>query len=193
MIFVKLGYAYAAGASSKVFKSNVAAGIFAPWSQLTTTSLPTFQINDISSIDGSVLVIVGDSGYIYKYQGSSWTQLMTSVTTSNLYALSQISNYEWFVVGADNFVAKTTNGGVTWTTLNAFTSGSTTMTQSTRPPHSISMLTSSVGMVGSVSGALLQTVNGGNHWADAMTLASAAGRMILSVSMYSSNVGVAGK
>jgi photosystem II stability/assembly factor-like uncharacterized protein len=177
------------GASGRIYRTTTAYE-YTAWSTMTSPS--SFQINAINTIDGNVLYVVGNSGNVFKYTESTWNQLMVSTTTSNLYSLSQISDNEVYILGANNFVAKTADGGVTWSLLSVFTSGSTTLASTTRPPHAVSMLTSAVGLIGSTSGALRQTVNGGATWYDAMTLAASAGRSILTVSMYSSNVGVAG-
>ncbi len=187
-----------AGASSRIYKTNTA-GVFSSWSAVSTTSWgnTAVQINGISTLDGTTVFAVGNGGYVFKYDGTSWTQLYTSLlllsSPPNLYSLSLTSNNELFIYGSINFVAKSINGGTSWSQLSVFTSGSTTISTSTRPPHAISMLTSSVVFVGSVSGALRQTVTSGVKWTDSTTLASAAGRMILSVDIFSSNVGVAGK
>ncbi len=157
------------------------------------TSPASFQINGVASLDGTVVYAVGNSGNVYRYSGSSWTLQMSSVTSSNLYSVSMKSNNDIFVFGAANFVAKTSNGGTSWSILSVFTSGSTSMSSSTRPPHALAMLTSSVVLVGSASGAIRQTITSGSKWTDATTLASSAGRSVLCVHMYSSNVGIAGE
>jgi photosystem II stability/assembly factor-like uncharacterized protein len=153
------------------------------------TSPGSFQVNGIATIDGTVLYAVGTSGNVYKYSGTSWTQLMSSVTMNTLYSVSMTSNNDVFLYGASNFVAKTSNGGSTWNTLSVFTGTSATYS-STRPPHAISMLSSSIVMVGSGS-SLRQTITSGSTWTDAMEISS--GRTLSCLFLYSSNVGIAGK
>eukprot|EP01037_Dinobryon_pediforme_P018984 gene18984-19329_t len=46
-----------------------------------------------------------------------------------------------------NFAAKSTDGGLTWTSMNAFSSDSTTSVGSIYVPHSISMASSSVAFI----------------------------------------------
>ncbi len=182
-----IGHGYAVGASGRVYKTNTAS-VFSSWS--TITSPATFQINGVATLDGTVVYVVGASGNVYKYSGTSWTKQMSSVTSESLYSISMVSNNEVFISGGANFVAKTINGGTTWSTLSVFTSGTTTYT---RPPHAISMLTSSVVLVGSASGSIRQTITSGVKWTDATSLASSAGRSILCLYVFSSNVGIAGE
>lgn len=162
--------------------------VLSAWTSFSSPA--NFQINGIATVDGTVLYAVGVAGNVYKYSGSSWSKLMSSTTTNNLYSVAMTSNNEVFLYGASNFVAKTIDGGSTWTTLSVFTSGSTTII---RPPHALSMLTSSVVMIGSGSGAIRETITSGVKWNDATIIASSTGRSILCLYLYSSNVGIAGK
>jgi photosystem II stability/assembly factor-like uncharacterized protein len=186
------GHAYVAGGSTtsaKVYKTRTSK-VFSSWSAMTSPG--SFQVNGIATLDGTVVFLVGTSGNVYKHDGSTWTQLMSSITTNALYSLSMTSNNDVFLYGANNFVAKTKNGGTTWTTLSSvFESGSTSVTATTRPPHAISMLSSSVVMVGSKTGAIRQTITSGSRWKNATTIAT--GKTIYCLFLYSSNVGLAGK
>jgi photosystem II stability/assembly factor-like uncharacterized protein len=191
-LFSTLGHGYIVGGSattSRVYRTTTA-GVFSAWTSLTTSFSTQFQINGVGTLNGVDVFIVGNGGYMYKYDGLTWTRLFPQAPGA-LYSLSLSSNDEIFVYGAGNFVAKTIDGGTSWSNLTVFTSGSTTISVAARPPHAISMLTSSVVFVGSISGALRQTITSGSTWTDATTLASSSS--ILTVDIYSSNVGVAGK
>ncbi len=182
-----LGRGYIAGTGGKVFTST-ATDSFSSWTSVTTTPV-SFQINCVSSYDGTIVYVVGAGGRMYKSSnsGSTWTSLTTGATAA-LYTISEVGNSTLMVQGASLFAARTTNGGTSWTRIYPFSSGTTT---STRPPHALSMLTTSIAISCNVSGELKQTVNGGSRWTSATTLG--VGRSIFSVSMYSTDVGIAGK
>lgn len=183
------GRAYAAGAAGNVFTSTESSQ-FSAWS--TVTPLPgAFRINSISTYSGTIVYVVGIKGNMYQSinSGVSWNKLTPSISV-DFYAISQANDQVAMVLGKNNFVLKTNDGGTLWTNTSVFESLSRSFV-SIFPPHSISMLSSSVVAVGTGNVASIQiSVDNGNNWDVATDLPTVG---INCLKLYSTDVGFAGK
>ncbi len=181
------GVAFAAGSASTVYTSD-STSAFATWTKLTSPGVSVL-LYDCKTIDGLTLFVVGESGTMLKWSSNSWSQL-TTVTATNLQTVSMISNLELMIQGSNstnNYFGRSTDGGSTWTAFSLFTSPWTLA----YPQHALFMLTSKIAFAGSIDGRIMQTANGGRSWSTAFTTTS--DKMIFTISMYSSDVGIAGE
>jgi len=176
------GQAYACGDIYKVYVATLPGS---SWSVASfSSSLKGGQFFDISTIDGVNVIAVGSKGYIYYTlnSGTSWTKYTNSITTI-IYTVAHGSSLTAMAAGASSYVAKTTDGGVTWQTLSVFTSNSITIRF-----HSISFVsTTEIYIVGS-NGEIRATYDGGTSW----SIVASTNAVLYSISMYDSIKGVAG-
>lgn len=87
------------------------------------------------------------------------------------------------VGGSSSFVAKTTNGGQTWTQMSIFQSSGISIRF-----HSISMLSDYVAYVAGSDGTVYMTTNSGTSW----SRIASTGALLLSLSVYDTKTAVAG-
>ena len=145
----------------------------------------------ISTIDGVKLFACASNGFVYisSDSGLTWINSFTGNAIA-LYAIDQANDDVLMVLGESNFVGRSIDGGVTWTSLSVFSSGST---GSILPTHTLSMISSTVAFAGSVEGIILQTNTGGEKWFETELVDSEITiEPIYTVSIYSSEVGIAG-
>lgn len=93
----------------------------------TSTYLGTTNFNKLYQINDVTVIVVGNGGTILKTtnSGSNWTTC-TSNTTNNLYDISFIPGTNTGFAGApyngpNTLIFKTTDGGLTWTSLDVLT------------------------------------------------------------------------
>lgn len=84
--------------------------------------------------------------------------------------------------GASSYVAKTSNGGATWSTLSVFSTSVTVRF------HSISMLSDTEAYVAGADGSIFMTTNFGSSW----TRIASTGALLYSLSVYDSTTAIAG-
>ncbi len=107
--------------------------------------------------------VVGSTGKIMKTttRGISWTEI-TSPTTANLQALYFFNATTGFIVGdvaaGSATIYKTTDGGVTWTSM---ASGFPIQTKNLR---AISFASATIGYISGAAGLVAKTVDGGTTW-----------------------------
>ena len=151
-----------------------------------------FDITGVTTIDGVVAYACSSDGQVYKTSdaGQSWNSFYTESELS-LYSITQSDESNLMIIGDNNFVAKSIDGGVTWSTLSVFTYGSTSSFLASI--HSLSMISPSVAFAGSPEGILMQTRTGGMIWYECSIMNSEQVSYIYTVNIYSTDVGVAGK
>ena len=193
------GIAYMIGEKYKIFQASSDSGfsvlttVFNPTAStlsLSSSSLKRYHFLAVCTIDGVSSIAVGNVGIIFysKDTGSSWHASSSSATTADINALSCLSSTVAVASGANGYVAKTVNGGVTWTLLSVFSSSSFTS-------YGISIVNSNVIFVSgfilgdsTYQGSIYKSFDGGNTWKlDTDSLYN-----IYSLSMYSSVLGAAG-
>ncbi|RYG69784.1 hypothetical protein EON64_01855 [archaeon] len=183
------GLAFNVGAGNGVRRSSYTTS-FTSWISLSTGADGAFWY-DVSTVDGVNLIIVGADGLIYysSSSGTTWTS-GDSGTTNDIYCVSHAPSSLTIAMtaGALGYLAKTENGGSTWTVMPAFPSDYTARFRS------ISLLTTSEAYVAAYnaseasSGVIYRTVDGGVTWG----LIATVNDQIYSLGMYTSTYGVAG-
>ncbi len=130
------------------------------------------------------IITVSFDGYILYSNNSAtnWYQ-GSSGTTTNLYCLAHSSSLIAMVGGLSSFVAKTSNGGKTWTQMSVFPSTVVDVRF-----HSISMLSDTVAYVAGSDGTVYMTTDGGSSW----SRIASTGAYFLSLSVYDTKTAVAG-
>eukprot|EP01039_Chlorochromonas_danica_P012048 gene12048-13679_t len=179
------GTAFAVGSGGFLARSSNSSS-FQSWAVLQqySSNLPDFY--DAVSWDGKTLFIVAAQGSIYRSVdgGASLVALSSLSTSSSIYSIASISNGVLMVVGSGNFAARTTDGGNSWVamTLPAISS------KVNNPPHSLVMLSSSVGYCAGTNGKIYMTKNSGHSW-EAVVSGS---NPFYSLALFSNEVGAAG-
>lgn len=138
-----------------------------------------------STFDGINVIAVGVYGYIYysSNSGTSWTRGASRTTTSTLYCVTHASKFTAMAGGTNAYVARTTDGGATWTNMTVFSSSTVSVKF-----HAISMLSDSVAYVSGDNGDIFRTLNSGTSW----TKLISTGNFIYSLAMYDFITGAAG-
>jgi hypothetical protein len=141
-------------------------GIPGTFTKVTTGFVANKQPRDMF-VQGNRLWICGDGGYIYYTDDVTAGVVVNSagtVTTSNL---SRIKGTDEIVVaaGATSAVVKTLNKGQTWTATSASPSPSATI-------NALEVFDRFKFMVGTATGILHYTLNGGSSWTNKATFAS---------------------
>eukprot|EP01031_Cornospumella_fuschlensis_P037075 gene37075-45002_t len=183
------GFAFNVGAGNIIRRSSYTAS-FSSWTTLSTDAAGALWF-DVSTVDGENVIVVGADGTVY-YSSSSGTTWIAaeSGTTNDIYCVNHASSSSTFAMaaGALGYLAKTENGGSTWTTMTAFSSNYTARFRS------ISLLSTSEAYVAAYSatgasvGVIYRTLNGGIAW----ELIATVSDQVFSLSMLSSMYGVSG-
>lgn len=189
------GNAFAVGQAGIVYYSDLSSS-YDSWSYVSVTGVSPPQLNTVTTFDGIIVYTAGGLGNIYRSVdgGQSWSAL-SSGTNYNLYSLSQSTNNNVMVLGAENFALRTKDGGQNWIAMSIFQSGSTTVQGSPtnlRPPHALSMISTSVAFAGSASGEVYRTNNGGLRWESETSIVIDAGQSAYTLRVESTNVAIVG-
>lgn len=147
-----------------------------------------------STVDGYTVFTCGTDGFVYKSSdsGTTWSTVNSNLNVGYiLYTVEQANNDFVLVLGESDYVIKSTNGGSDWTVLNVFPDSDSPI--SFLPPHAISILSPSVVFIGSLDGVIMQTKTAGEKWYQANFMESSNLNPIYTLSVFSTNVGVAGK
>ena len=168
--------------------------LFRTWTSLTVPAdgiLETPLWFDVSTSDGVNVIIVGTNGLTFysTSSGDSWVA-GSSGTNNSIYCVSHANASSVFAMaaGANGYLARTLNGGSTWTVMTAFS------TDYTSYFRSIAVLTTSEAYVAAYStavspkGVVYRSSNGGTSW----ILMASVDYELYSLAMYSSDYGVAG-
>jgi len=163
----------------------------ATWPNLGWSDVSLPNGNDtcfgISSYDGTNVIAVGTTGSIFysSNSGSHWSA-SASGTSSVIYNVAHGSSSVAIAAGQDNFVARTTDGGTTWTTVTVFSNAATIIRY-----RSVSFISAlEVYIAGTVDsgGEIYKSIDGGETW----TFVTSTSHPLYSISMLNSLKGVAG-
>lgn len=184
------GTAYIAGASNVV--KRAAGTAYTTWTTLTPANNAggTPDWYDVSSFDGTALIVVGTSGKISysANSGSNWFNSAATQTTSSIYCVAHATSSFAVAAGADGYLAKSSNGGNSWTAMTAFGAGYTAQY------HSLSIVSATDAYVAAFDGStgsiiyVTTTLSGVSTWS---ALASTT-QTLHSLGMFSSSFGTAG-
>lgn len=119
--------------------------------------------NDISSYDGTNLIVVGYSGVIY-YSSDSGSNLNTPTNGApsnaiDLFSVAHGSNLTAIIAGTNSFVSRTTDGGASWTQLSVYASSSVISQY-----HAISFQSSSTVYIVGQNGEIYKSSDTGSTW-----------------------------
>lgn len=182
------GDAYVSGGTAtQVFRSTSATG-YTTWTSVAPSTSGTLY--GISSYDGVNVIAVGSTsgqGRIFytSTSGSSWTQSTSAnlpTTGTIVYCVDHGSSLFAMAAGLNSYVAKTTDGGATWTRLTVF-SGTVTIRY-----QAISVLGTQSAYVAGSNGQIYRTLDGGSTW----SMVGSTGTTLTSLSMKDFTHGVAG-
>lgn len=139
---------------------------------------------DISTYDGVNVIAVGANGNIYYSSDSiaTWSAGNSGVT-SIVYCVDHGDSLVAMAAGAASYVAKTEDGGATWTALSVFSSGDVTVRF-----HAIHMRSSTDAFIAGSNGDVYSTFDGGSTW----TLTASTGSILYSIEQFAADVGAAG-
>jgi photosystem II stability/assembly factor-like uncharacterized protein len=142
---------------------------------------------DISSLDGTNVIAVASRGAV-RYSsdaGTTWATPTTSISTSiTLYAVthSPSSALLAMIAGSSSYVAKTSDGGQTWTKLTVFSSSIVLRF------HCLSMISDTTAYIAGTNGELYETSDFGTTW----SRLAASGATLYSLSVHNSTKVIAG-
>jgi photosystem II stability/assembly factor-like uncharacterized protein len=180
------GNAFVCGSGNKVYLSYASSG-YLTWVAKSPSPGVSIQFNDVSSVNGIDVIIVGSRGsaYFSSTSGDSWTKGTNGLAiTTVLYCVAHATTLTAFAGGDKGYVARTTNGGSTWTTLSVFTNPTTVTVRF----HAISTFQSTYVFVAGSNGFIYWSSNTGDSW----TLLVNTAQTLYSISMYDLSNGVAG-
>jgi photosystem II stability/assembly factor-like uncharacterized protein len=125
-----------------------------PW-RLQDSGFYVGTIYGVCAFDSTHIWVVGQSGKILFYDGTSWVSQISG-TSLTLRSVSAVSATVAWAVGNGGEIRKTTDGGATWVFQP---SGSYGMNL-----YSVSAVNANVAWVVGEYGLILKTVNGGADW-----------------------------
>lgn len=177
------------GTTTQVFRSSDTLG-YSTWTSVPPSSSGTLY--GISTFDGINVIAVGSSsgqGRIFYSTNAgnsgSWAQ-STSVnlptTGTIVYCVDHGSSLFAMAAGLNSYVAKTTDGGATWTRMTVFSSSVTIRYQA------ISVLGTQSAYVAGANGQIFRTLDGGSSW----YMVANTGATLTSLAMKDFIHGVAG-
>lgn len=184
------GMAFMVGNGRTNIRSSSNASAYATWTSLTTAA-GVWNWMDVSTLDGvNVIAVTSIGGIHYSFNsGSTWTAAASSGTSGFIYCVSHVSSTIAMAAGASGYIAKTSDGGVTWTTMTAFSNSNGAKF------HDISMVSSTEAYVAASPddgiaslGVIYGTSDGGSTW----TLLATTDLQLYSLAMFSSTYGMAG-
>ena len=137
------------------------------WQQFDFCSICYPSINDVEFLSDSVVMILADYPILYRSLngGASW-YIDTLIKNANIYQsyyldMSAIDSSHIWLAGYSGTIIKTTNGGMSWITLNS---------ESTDTLNAIQAIDSlNIWTVGN-NGIILHSSDGGNSWDSFATL-----------------------
>lgn len=182
------GNAFVAGSFNFVFRSTVTS--LSTWTAISPiTSAPAESIwYDISTHDGEHVILIGAGGRVMASADAGMTWSAGDSGTNNaIFCLAHADNLLAMAAGMNGYLAKTTDGGSTWTAMSAFDSSYSALY------NTISMLSPSEAYVaaaalGESAGVIYRTVDGGDSW----SLLAETKANLFSLAMFSATQGVAG-
>jgi len=137
------------------------------WTKVVTGFVGGSGVNDVYVAAPNEIYMVGDAGYIYKSTDitAGVSVINAGATTAN--ALSRVFGRQGVIYtgGASSTIIKSSNGGQTWAaTTTAPTAGAVTY-------NAVEVLSDLICWIGTSTGKLFSTVNGGESWNEFTALA----------------------
>jgi photosystem II stability/assembly factor-like uncharacterized protein len=129
------------------------------------------------------VITVGSSGSI-RYSinsGLTWSSA-TSSTSGNINSISQYNNSLAMIAGDSSYVARTSDGGLSWTSLTVFS------TSVNIALHSMSLISATEAYVAGQDGEVYKTVDFGTSW----SIIASTNTAFYSLSFYDASTAVAG-
>lgn len=134
-----------------------AGGTICFWNGVQWLVQPSGTSSDFYAVAAieSTAYAVGNHGSIYRFENTNWVALNSSTPSATFYGVSFLNPNFGYVVGSSGTICQTTNGGVSWTTLNSGT-GVTL--------RGIVVADLSTAWAVGDNGVFLQTTDSGAHW-----------------------------
>lgn len=129
------------------------------WTEIATGFVAAKGPNAIFSLGSVFTWIVGDGGYIYfsdDITAGVEVQSAGSVSSENLLDIHGIDELNLVVVGENNTVLVTNNGGLTWAAITGPSGGDDL--------NAVWMKSELIWLVGTAAGELWYTRDGGDNW-----------------------------
>ena len=105
------GIAIAAGDSGTVlFREE---GVWVDYSIANGSNILDISITTNDSLSQMIVFTAGRGGEIWKYNGTSWAQLSTGVST-DIYGIDFLDENQGIAVGASGLILGTEDGGISW-------------------------------------------------------------------------------
>jgi len=148
-------YGYGASTTSGGIKKTTDGG--KTWTNSLNTG--TIAIWNMTFFNSNSGLACGNNGNIYSWNGLSWTGIGIPSGWSNGFDAWQIGFKDavtGWVVGAGGMLYKTTNGGVSWSSVD-YGQGTATL-------RNITFLDANTGFMAGSGGYLLKTTDGGTIW-----------------------------
>ena len=171
-------FGIACGAASTVFRTTDGGDTWSP--VVGFPSGITFYSVRFGSSNAAYLS--GSSGYLFKSTdgGATWNELGYRFTINSMNDVSFADTLNGYVVGT-NFVARTSDGGYTWTEQMSPYSGDINEVVAPSPEHAIA---------GCDGGNVLLTTDGGNNWNLVATGITGTNSDILAIDFVDDNFGI---
>ena len=150
---------------------NTDTGVPGTWTKVTTGFVATFQPYDLYVLSPREIFFCADGGYIYKSTDITSGVTVISAGSSTPTALFRIHgvNETIVCVGGSGVIVKSTNRGVTWATTTTYPVVATL--------SAVTVINGSLFWVGSASGKIYFTLNGGETWTEKTFSGSGAGQV----------------
>lgn len=184
------GYTFVGGQFAQVYHANITTAA-RNWTQITLplsgNPVSSNVVQGISTYDGVnviAMVTVSNVGQSYysSNSGTAWT-LGSTGATSVVYCVAHGSSSFAMAAGASAYVARTYDGGMTWTKLSVFASSSELIRF-----QSLSVISTLKAYVVGNSGNIFKTQDAGSTWIRMTN----TGVILNSISMLNEYYGVAG-
>jgi len=168
----------ACGASSQVWRSTDHGNTWQPITVFPSSSIIFYSVRFASN---NVAYLSGSNGNIYKSTdaGLTWNAAGYRFTESSLDDICFADNNNGYVVGT-NFLARTTNGGVTFQIQDSPFSGDI---------NEVVVPSPNTAIAGADGGNVIRTTNGGTNWSLIPTGITGTNSDILAIDFINNNLG----
>lgn len=150
---------------------NTATGVPGTWTKVTSGFVASFQVYDCVVLSSREVFFCADGGYIYKSTDITSGVTVVSPGNATTTALRRIhgKGNVLVAVGGSGTVIKSINRGVTWQT--------TTTSPIVATLQAIAVVDDGIFWIGSASGTLHYSLNGGENWTQQTFDGSGAGQI----------------
>lgn len=154
------------------------------WTEVLTGFVTAHGPKAIFSLNSTFTLVAGVGGYIYSTTDpTSGVQILDAgvATIQDLNAIDAIDLENFVIVGNNNSVVNSTDGGVTWQSITGPLAGSTLTC--------VAMLSRTEWFVGVGSGRLFYTLNSGLTWAEKTFPGSGGSSTVRDIKFATASVG----